>query len=322
MSAKLTRKFLALIILFGTGNVIYISILVGEEPPLVAMETAGYITELMSFAPKQQIQQHLVAGLSCESRGNSSIEAVNELVYWKDIKDDARWVSPFRDAGPSEKFLTFEPDEGGWNNIRMAMETAVLTAILTGRTLVMPPDHKLPWRWLQKAAHKNQFGFSDFFHFDSVKAEHVGLNVISFQTFLETQVMTGKLKNNNTNLPIDFPPNNRTDWNGRLTNHQSARHGEGKVLWSWLRRNVPSLDWDYSKCVAAFPSEPGPEGVARLNQGLKDVRARAIADQQQHPKKYSKRPRKWKVRHEGYQGRPTPVNASMTDRLEEDSGGP
>ena len=68
---------------------------------------------------------------------------MNELVYWKDIKDDARWVSPFRDAAPSEKFLTFEPDEGGWNNIRMAMETAVLTAILTGRTLVMPPDQNM-----------------------------------------------------------------------------------------------------------------------------------------------------------------------------------
>ena len=31
-------------------------------------------------------------------------------------------------------------DEGGWNNIRMSMETAVTMALAMGRTLVMPPE--------------------------------------------------------------------------------------------------------------------------------------------------------------------------------------
>ena len=33
------------------------------------------------------------------------------------------------------QYLTFEPDEGGWNNIRMAMETAVTMALAMGRIL-------------------------------------------------------------------------------------------------------------------------------------------------------------------------------------------
>lgn len=58
----------------------------------------------------------LLAGLSCERFGGPSKSASEEMVYWSDIPEDNRHVSPFYQPN---QFLTFEPDHGGWNNIRM-----------------------------------------------------------------------------------------------------------------------------------------------------------------------------------------------------------
>ena len=57
------------------------------------------------------------------------------MVYWRDIPGDSAFLTPFKKVGPQVKYLTFEPDEGGWNNIRMAMETAVTMALAMGRIL-------------------------------------------------------------------------------------------------------------------------------------------------------------------------------------------
>jgi hypothetical protein len=43
--------------------------------------------------------------------------------------------------------LTQLLDEGGWNNIRMSMETAVTMALTMGRTLVMPPEQGMYLLW-------------------------------------------------------------------------------------------------------------------------------------------------------------------------------
>ena len=90
---------------------------------------------------------HKIANLSCEAYGGPSNKDAEEMVYWEDIPRDALHMSPFHMDHPEYKpqhqtgadansendhanankvqkitqFLTFEPDEGGWNNIRMAM---------------------------------------------------------------------------------------------------------------------------------------------------------------------------------------------------------
>jgi hypothetical protein len=81
--------------------------------------------------------QHPIAGLSCKDHGGPDDESAQEMVFWSDIPSDSTHISPFYDP---EKYLTFEPDIGGWNNIRMAYETLLVLAHATGRTLVLPPE--------------------------------------------------------------------------------------------------------------------------------------------------------------------------------------
>jgi len=38
------------------------------------------------------------------------------------------------------RYLTFEPDTGGWNNLRISFENVLILAAVSGRTLVLPPE--------------------------------------------------------------------------------------------------------------------------------------------------------------------------------------
>ena len=67
----------------------------------------------------KKIHQHQLAGLNCDSHGGPPHDVAQEMVYWEDIPEDTKYISPFRKQTP--QYMTFEPDRGGWNNIRMAM---------------------------------------------------------------------------------------------------------------------------------------------------------------------------------------------------------
>ena len=43
------------------------------------------------------------------------------MVYWSDIPEDSIYESPFKQKKKDNaqvQYMTFEPDGGGWNNIR------------------------------------------------------------------------------------------------------------------------------------------------------------------------------------------------------------
>ena len=57
--------------------------------------------------------------------------------YWADAEVPApAGAVPAYDV---EAYLTFVPDFGGWNNVRLSLETALVLARASGRVLVLPP---------------------------------------------------------------------------------------------------------------------------------------------------------------------------------------
>ena len=239
---------------------------------------------------------HKVAGLSCAKHGGPSDELAAEMVYWKDIPEDASYVSPFREYGPAKKYLTFEPDEGGFNNIRMAMETAVAMAHAMGRTLVMPPEQRMYLLGKKDKHSKNTLSFHDFYHFDSVAVEHAGVEVISTEEFLKREIMSGNIRHPETGAII-HPPKNKTNWHGIGTYHSQ----DFKELAGFLREAGISSTWDYSKCIVAFPQKTGPGTSNHLEGMLQDI----LNDGNDASRKRS------------YDKNPTPVDASPRDRMRE-----
>ncbi|KAI2513334.1 GDP-fucose protein O-fucosyltransferase [Fragilaria crotonensis] len=238
--------------------------------------------------------QHKVAGLNCDAYGGPSEKDAAEMVYWQDIPSDANYVSPLKAAGPEVKYLTFEPDEGGWNNIRMSMETAVTLAHATGRILVMPPEQGMYLLHKGDKQQKNRFSFSDFFHFDSVAAEHAGVEVISMEEFLKREVMTGHAKNKATGL-VTFPPRNRTNWDG-------AARNEAKELDLWMRTFTDNPKWPFDTCLVGLPAKPGS------TKHLLEMGDKVTAVN-------------FEVRINNFTGNPVPVDAAPIDRLSEMFGG-
>lgn len=69
---------------------------------------------------EKKSQFHKLAGLNCDDHGGPSNDIAKEMVFWENIPSDEKYVSPFKKEGRTQ-YLTFEPDRGGWNNIRMSM---------------------------------------------------------------------------------------------------------------------------------------------------------------------------------------------------------
>ena len=68
------------------------------------------------------------------------------VVYWKDWnKETPIWVSPFKafNTPDAPKYVSFEPDEGGFNNVRMSLEIIIVFALVTGRTLILPDEYPM-----------------------------------------------------------------------------------------------------------------------------------------------------------------------------------
>eukprot|EP00536_Pseudo-nitzschia_multiseries_P005750 jgi/Psemu1/238780/estExt_Genewise1.C_1120060 len=246
------------------------------------------------------------------------------MVYWEDIPEDALHMSPFHLNHPENQnnnnnndnkddddnnnnnknengvqsitqFLTFEPDMGGWNNIRMAMETVLALAFAMGRTLVLPPHQGMYLIDKGDGNQKNKFSFDHFFHMESISAEHVGLDIITTTEFLE-RCARGQIVDAD-GLPLTLPGGGRTDWDG-------LPNSEQRELTEWMRRHSGEnlVDFDPQQCVVAFPASNSEEDSLDL-ASLPQQIFRSLGGGVPH--------------YESYIGKPNPVDAPAIERLKE-----
>ena len=241
-------------------------------------------------------EQNSIAGLNCDKYGGPPPDVAQEMVYWRDIEVDNKYESPFHNHMASSsstagatKYMTFEPDGGGWNNIRMSMETCLTIAVATGRTLVLPPSQQM-----YLLGHTT-FSFADFFPLHEIADEHPGLDIITMEEFLQRVVKhpSGMLRDKTTHQ-VSFPPDkNRTNWDGDTM-------GVYSKLNPWLQSVSIIPNWDPTQCFAAFPSTANSlEAIDMISSTFNMIQTEL------HPQL------------EDYINMPTPVNASMQDRMSE-----
>ena len=144
---------------------------------------------------KSESKQHLARGVSGlpmaqtpallgASPGHVDCDVdVDDIVYWNDPQGtrDQEFKSPF--ATPPNHYLTFQPDRGGWNNIRMSMEIIFVMAATTGRTLVLPP--KAPMYLLGTGA-ENARSFGNFYPLNHPEFQK-RVDVITMSEFLKRE---------------------------------------------------------------------------------------------------------------------------------------
>ena len=106
------------------------------------------------------------------------------MQYWEEL---SALDFPNLPEPSQELFITFELDQGGLNNIRMAFEYVVVIAAITGRTLVRPPPQ--PWYLLDYGPmHQGVKGgvtnFPEIFNIDLLKQV---LPVFTAEEFVQNQ---------------------------------------------------------------------------------------------------------------------------------------
>lgn len=105
------------------------------------------------------------------------------MQYWKTDSDTR--TSPYGRHGHGTKYVTFEPDNGGFNNVRMAFETVAVFAHATGRVLVMPPRQRL---YLLKQSHEsNPQAYHSIGAFIDLKALGGALEIIDSPEFVRRE---------------------------------------------------------------------------------------------------------------------------------------
>ena len=160
------------------------SISISPVTKVPTISAAAYQSNERKMKPKEKARCQLSFPSKC-------VISKNLIPYWEETTDSC-FVSPLRQQYglqaanvTDRRYVVFQPDLGGWNNIRMALEVVILYALVTGRILVMPPHTVLYLLNGNKKWDANKSTMDDYLDFERMKA-HDGLEVMEMDEFLTT----------------------------------------------------------------------------------------------------------------------------------------
>jgi hypothetical protein len=204
--------------------------------------------------------------------------SVKELVYWETHEHDYGQLSQWYNNAES-RYLTFEPDTGGFTSQRMVLEQVIALAYALGRTLVLPPR--------QGMRDGTLLSYDDFFDLRSnLSQKYKGLRIVTMEEFLQYVGLPGYLRN--AQGMASLPPWNRVNWDSA---------GDIGMLYDYLRTvgTVP-LDWNPQKCIIGYREDQLKKSLNRIYKRTDGRKPPSPLD---------------------FQGKATPVTAPEVERLRE-----
>ena len=179
-----------------------------------------------------------------------NIPLYKSIIYYKSkINIRKCYISPLLDINKHEytrdKYVVFMLDgngDRGWNNIRMAAETVIVFAYITGRTLVMP--YATQFRFLNKNNNSNsdQSSLYTYFNMDILSKS---VKIISMDQFIQDiAIKRSLLKYNITN-----------------TEYLNIMKYNASLLWHYIEKSCHLREWRPGKYFMTF-------NISRINNNV------------------------------------------------------
>lgn len=197
-------------------------------------------------------------------------ETAINLKYWCDDQASSKIFKTVFTPSSSDKFITFDSDIGGFNNIRMQFEYVVILAAITGRTLVLPPPS--PWyliNWGPIQREGDIDGVCDYSEFFDLPALRQYIDVITTAQFIQTQ-------EDRLDIPTVF-----SGFSPAIIENERA--GEREVLrkgWKkWLNKNARVIPWNPLNNLLYYPDiNSAMQGNNRPDERFRDRRTAVWID--------------------------------------------
>ncbi|KAJ8614213.1 hypothetical protein CTAYLR_001119 [Chrysophaeum taylorii] len=230
MKGRRRRRVVKLSVLRGVAAVFAVMVWVGAAGVLFAHREKSESPPLEAVAGRRN------STTGRRRRNCSLILQQQGMRYWSEIPEEMR--SPYGGGG----YVTFEPDAGGFNNVRMAFETVAVFAHATNRILVLPPRQRL--YLLKQSFAKNPEAFHGIEAFLDLGALGRVVEIIDTYEF-------ARREHNGLSRGVDLELVDRAVRTGEREPRRRLRE--------WMRARAVTPRWDPLREVVVFGNCSAPD---------------------------------------------------------------